>query len=47
MANELPRVFDLDRGRVRERAVARFGVERMVNEYIAVYTRMVEAGRER
>ena len=26
MANELPRVFDLDRRRVRERAVARFGV---------------------
>ena len=35
MANELPRVFDLDRRRVRERAVARFGAARMVDEYVA------------
>ena len=27
MVNELPRVFALDRRRVRERAVARFGVD--------------------
>jgi glycosyltransferase involved in cell wall biosynthesis len=47
MINELPRVFDLDRRRVRERAVARFGVARMVDEYIAVYTRLVEAHRGR
>jgi len=39
--NELPRVFDLDRWRVRERAVTRFGVARMVDEYIAVYRRLV------
>jgi len=45
MTNDLPRVFDLDRRRVREQAVARFGVARMVNEYIAVYTRIVEAHR--
>jgi glycosyltransferase involved in cell wall biosynthesis len=45
MANDLPRVFDLDRRRVRDRAVARFGVARMVDEYIAVYTRIVEAHR--
>jgi len=45
MTNDLPRVFDLDRRRVREQAVARFGVARMVNEYIAVYTRLVEAHR--
>jgi glycosyltransferase involved in cell wall biosynthesis len=45
MINDLPRVFDLDRRRVREQAVARFGVARMVNEYIAVYTRLVEAHR--
>ncbi|HEV2984341.1 MAG TPA: glycosyltransferase family 4 protein [Vicinamibacterales bacterium] len=45
MANDLPRVFDLDRRRVRERAVARFGVARMVHEYIGVYTRLVEAHR--
>jgi len=43
MANDLPRVFDLDRRRVRERAVERFGVARMVDEYIRVYSRIVEA----
>src|SRR6266513_6476557 len=42
MANELPRVFDLDRRRVRARAVARFGAGRMVDEYVAIYRRMVE-----
>jgi glycosyltransferase involved in cell wall biosynthesis len=47
MINDLPRVFDLDRRRVREQAVARFGVARMVDEYIAVYTRLVEAHRAR
>jgi len=47
MANDLPRVFDLDRRRVRERAVARFGAQRMVDEYVAVYTRIVEAHRAR
>ncbi|HZR24494.1 MAG TPA: glycosyltransferase family 4 protein [Vicinamibacterales bacterium] len=47
MARELPRVFDLDRRRVRQRAVERFGVERMVTEYIRVYERIVEAhGRQ-
>ena len=45
MANELPRVFDLDRRRVRDRAVARFGAARMVDEYVAVYRRIVEAHR--
>jgi glycosyltransferase involved in cell wall biosynthesis len=45
MVNELPRVFDLDRRRVRDRAVARFGVQRMVNEYLSVYERIVEAHR--
>ncbi len=33
----LSRVLDLDRARVRQRAVARFGVDRMVDEYVAVY----------
>jgi len=47
MANELPRVFDLDRRRVRERAVARFGAARMVDEYVRVYSRIVEAHRVR
>jgi glycosyltransferase involved in cell wall biosynthesis len=47
MVNELPRVFGLDRRRVRERAVARFGAARMVEEYVAVYSRLVEAHRAR
>jgi glycosyltransferase involved in cell wall biosynthesis len=47
MTHELARVMALDRHRVRERAVARFGVARMVNEYIAVYRRIMEAGRGR
>jgi glycosyltransferase involved in cell wall biosynthesis len=47
MINDLPRVFDLDRRRIHEQAVARFGVARMVDEYIAVYTRLVEAHRGR
>ena len=47
MVNDLPRVFALDRRRVRERAVARFGAARMVDEYLAVYSRLVEAHRAR
>jgi glycosyltransferase involved in cell wall biosynthesis len=47
MTNELPRVFDLDRRRVRERAVGRFGVERMVDGYVDVYSRLVEGRRVR
>ena len=38
----LPRVFGLDRRRVRRRAVARFGVDRMVDEYVEVYRRVVD-----
>jgi glycosyltransferase involved in cell wall biosynthesis len=45
MANELPRVFDLDRRRVRSRAVERFGVDRMVSGYVKVYERIVEGRR--
>jgi glycosyltransferase involved in cell wall biosynthesis len=45
MVNGLPRVFDLDRRRVRERAVQRFGVDRMVKEYLRVYEQIVEAHR--
>jgi glycosyltransferase involved in cell wall biosynthesis len=45
MVNELPRVFDLDRRRVRTRAVERYGVDRMVREYLEVYRRIVEAHR--
>ena len=47
MARGLTRAFDLDRRRVHDRAVARFGTKRMVNEYLAVYTRIVEAHRAR
>jgi glycosyltransferase involved in cell wall biosynthesis len=43
MADGLPRVFALDRRRVREHAVARFGVDRMVREYAAIYERVVTA----
>jgi glycosyltransferase involved in cell wall biosynthesis len=43
MTASLPRVLDLDRRRVRERAVARFGVDRMVGEYEALYRQLVEA----
>jgi glycosyltransferase involved in cell wall biosynthesis len=45
MANELNRVLVLDRRQVRDHAVSRFGVDRMVREYEAVYKRIVEARR--
>ncbi len=41
MAAGLKNVFTLDRRRIRERAVARFGVARMVNEYVSVYERVI------
>jgi glycosyltransferase involved in cell wall biosynthesis len=37
MAEGLSRVFALDRRRVRDRGVARFGAMRMVDEYAAIY----------
>ena len=43
MVSGLGQVCDLDRGRVRERAVLRFGADRMVDEYVAVYWRILEA----
>jgi len=43
MAANLKSVFTLDRRRIREQAVARFGVQRMVNEYEAVYERIVSS----
>jgi len=45
MVDNLPKVFALDRHRIRERAVERFGVERMVNEYMAVYERILRSKR--
>jgi glycosyltransferase involved in cell wall biosynthesis len=45
MVNELPRVLELDRRRVREQAVERFGLERMVAGYESVYSRVIEEHR--
>ena len=43
MVTGLGGVLELDRRAVRERAVARFGVPRMVDEYVDLYRRMVAA----
>ena len=43
MVTGLGRVLELDRRAVRDRAVARFGVQRMVDEYVDVYQRLVAA----
>jgi glycosyltransferase involved in cell wall biosynthesis len=45
MVQGLPRAFELNRRRVREEAVRRFGADRMVDEYAAVYQHMVETHR--
>lgn len=45
MTNGLERVFALDRRRVHTQAMAKFGIDRMVDEYVAVYRRVVEAHR--
>jgi glycosyltransferase involved in cell wall biosynthesis len=45
MVEGLPRVLALSRRGVRDHAVARFGVDRMVDEYVAVYQRLVRAHR--
>jgi glycosyltransferase involved in cell wall biosynthesis len=37
MARGLDRVLSLDRARIRQLAVARFGADRMVDEYVAAY----------
>jgi glycosyltransferase involved in cell wall biosynthesis len=47
MVHGLSRVFALDRRAVRDRAVARFGVDRMVDGYVSVYARIVEARHAR
>jgi glycosyltransferase involved in cell wall biosynthesis len=47
MAAGLSRVLGLDRRRVRDRAVERFGVDRMVAQYEAVYRRLMETTRGR
>ncbi len=45
MTRGVRQVISLDRRLVRQRAVARFGVDRMADEYIAVYHRVVETHR--
>jgi glycosyltransferase involved in cell wall biosynthesis len=45
MVNGLDRVFALNRRHVRQQAVSRFGVERMVDGYLRVYARVIEAHR--
>jgi len=44
LADGLPQVLALDRTLVRARAVARFGVDRMVDQYAAVYAALADAG---
>jgi glycosyltransferase involved in cell wall biosynthesis len=41
MAERIGEVFALDRGRVRRHAVARFGIDRMVDEYVAAYRKVL------
>jgi glycosyltransferase involved in cell wall biosynthesis len=41
----LRRVFNLDRRAVHDRAVERFGIYRMVDQYIDIYHRIIEAHR--
>jgi len=41
MVAGLKDVFALDRRHIHERAVERFGVQRMVNEYVAIYERII------
>lgn len=43
----LPRVLSLDRATIREHAVRRFGVDRMVAAYVDVYSRLVASHRSR
>ena len=42
----LPAVLALDRAGVRERATARFGLARMIDEYVAVYSRLADRRRD-
>jgi hypothetical protein len=47
MAKGLPRVFALDRKKVHEQGVRRFGADRMVDEYVSVYRRLIDHHRAR
>ena len=44
LASGLDRVLGLDRHLVRRRAVEKFGVDRMVDEYVDAYHRIVRVG---
>lgn len=46
MTAGLEQVLALNRGRVRARAVEKFGIDRMTDEYVAVYRRVVETHRD-
>ncbi len=43
LVDGLPRVLALDRARVRSRVVERFGVDRMVDEYVSTYRHLIAA----
>ena len=45
LVDGIPKVVALDRAAVRARAVDRFGRDRMVDEHVDVYTRLVAARR--
>ena len=45
LVDGLPRVLALDRARVRSRVVERFGVDRMVDEYVSTYRHLIAAAR--
>src|SRR5688572_10862938 len=47
LVDGLPRVLALDRRRVRARAVDRFGIDRMVDAYVDVYSRLIAEHRDR
>lgn len=42
MVEGLPQVFALDRQRVRDHAVARFGIDRMTDEYVKAYHKVLD-----
>ena len=46
MVASLPRALALDRATVRARAVARFGIDRMVDQYAALYAAIVTESRQ-
>ncbi len=47
LVSGLPDVIALDRSRVRARAVERFGVKRMIDDYIRVYERLADRRHRR